>query len=302
MLINVATLVPPSIPAQEVWARSLGLHDSAMARLLGLSSEHVSRLHELGIPECGGTLKVLELLGTSTLQLAVAHTIHLSDVAHTAAEASATTAVAIPSACARFGEHLSVTSTIRLGASLIGNPGQPSRRVLRMVTAQAIGAYTLCAGYAKVRELVGTYVDQATAAGSIQADFTSALNSYSQSIGRQAHYQLDAQSGPPHKITFTSSVWTDKKHKTQGTGPTREAAEQAAAERYLHQFTPLAARARLNIPHTRPRPETSASTVTNTRLQQLRSPASQLGITQDGIGFLNTALTQLSPLFSAASR
>lgn len=149
MLINVATLVPSSIPAQEVWAKSLRLQDSAMARLLGLASEHVSHLHELGIAECAGTLKVLELLGTSILQLAVAHTIHLSDVAHTVAEARASTTVAIASACARFGEHLSVASTIRLGASLRGTPGQPSRGVLRMVTAQAIGAYTLCAGYAK---------------------------------------------------------------------------------------------------------------------------------------------------------
>src|ERR1035441_1923907 len=81
MLINVATLVPSSIPPQKVWARSLGLQDSAMARLLVLASEHVSHLHELGIAECAGTLKVLELLGTSILQLAVAHTIHLSDVA-----------------------------------------------------------------------------------------------------------------------------------------------------------------------------------------------------------------------------
>jgi len=295
MLIDVATLVPSSLPPQEAWARSLGVRDSAMARLLGLASEHVSHLHELGIAECAGTLKVLELLGTSILQLAVAHTIHLSDVAHTVAEASASTAVAIPSACARFGEHLSVASTIRLGVSLRGTPGQqPSRRVLRMVTAQAIGAYTLCAGYAKVRELVGPYLDQPTAAGSIQPDFKAALISYSQSIGRQAHYKLDAQSGPPHKSTFTASVWTDKKHKTQGTGPSKDAAEQAAAERYLHRFTPLAARARLNIPHTRPHPEPSVSTVTNTRLQQLRNPASQLGITQNGIGFLNTALTHSS--------
>jgi dsRNA-specific ribonuclease len=163
-----------------------------------------------------------------------------------------------------------------------------------MVTAQAIGAYTLCAGYAKVRELVGTYLDQATAGGSIQADFKAALISYSQSIGRQAHYKLDAQSGPPHKSAFTASVWTDKKHKTQGTGPSKDAAEQAAAERYLHRFTPLAARARLNIPHTRPHLEASALTITNTRLQQLQNPGSQLGITQNGIELLNTALTHSS--------
>jgi hypothetical protein len=88
------------------------------------------------------------------LQLAVAHVVHLTRAPKSSAEASDATNSGIATAYVRLAKNFSVSSKVRLGASLRAQPGQPSAAVERTVVAQLIGAYSLCSSYAKIREML----------------------------------------------------------------------------------------------------------------------------------------------------
>ena len=54
-LDRVTALIPSTIPAEETLSGLVGVDDPALTRLLGLASEHVSHLREIGhslLAEC----------------------------------------------------------------------------------------------------------------------------------------------------------------------------------------------------------------------------------------------------------
>ena len=154
VLDRVIGLIPSNVPPGDTWSQLLGVDDPGMMSLLGLASEHVSHLHEIGAGNCVNVVKELELLGAAMLRLAVTHTVHLDKAPGNAGEANNAAREGTSAAYRFLANYLSLASTVRLGASLRGERDHLSPVVEWALVGQAIGAFTLCVGYARVRELV----------------------------------------------------------------------------------------------------------------------------------------------------
>src|SRR5579862_8790202 len=245
VLDRVAALIPPTIPAEDTWSKLLGVDDAAAVRLLGLATEHVSHLHEIHAEGCVNAAKLLEHLGASMLQLGVAHVVHLTRAPKSSAEAADATNSGSATAYVRLAKNFSVSSKVRLGASLRAQPGQPSAAVERTVVAQLIGAYSLCSSYAKIREMLAGTLAEGSRTDS--TDYKFALRAYARSIGKQPQFVHFGVTGSEQARTFDVSVSTDATLEARGAGPTIEAAEQKAAEHYLLRYVPMVERPRFGL-------------------------------------------------------
>ncbi len=298
MFAQTVGLFPSDIPVEDHLSSLLDVHDPTMMRLLGIASEHASHLYEIGAGELAGTLRLIESLGASMAHLALAHTIHLSSQVTSAGDASRTTAAAIGPLYDNLAKHLSLASRARFGASLRGDRNQPTPAVLQTITAQVMGAYTICAGYASLRRLVAEHFDETREETPAAYDFKTALQLYTQSVGRgQPRYTLLAETGPAHAKTFTAQVNTDNERAAKGTGTTKKAAEQHAAQQYLAQYAPRFVQ-HVPPPCNRPYPRTAKPTarqaIAKNRENSLQDLSQQLNLGRNAIPLLDAALTHSS--------
>ncbi len=210
-----------------------------MTRLLGISAEHSSHLHEIRAAESAGALKLIESLGSSLTRLAVAHTVYLSRQVCSAGDASRRTAAAIGPLYDRLAQYFCLASRTRFGASVRDDRSQPAPAVLRTITGQVMGAYAICAGYVSLQRLVDEHLDKLQEEGRPEYEFKTALQAYSHSINRgQPRYTLLAEKGPEHAKTFSAQVITHDGFSASGVGKTKKLAEQDAAQQYLSRYAP----------------------------------------------------------------
>jgi len=75
-------------------------------------------------------------------------------------------------------------------------------------------------------------VAEATLAAEADWDSKSRLQEWSQAeLGITPHYRIAAEKGPDHAKTFVAEVLLGKEMAGQGTGRSKQAAEQAAAQK-----------------------------------------------------------------------
>ena len=113
-----------------------------------------------------------------------------------------------------------------------------SERVLASVVEAIIGACFLECGYDRTATaVVECFAPELAEALDHPIDFKSALQERLAARGQLVEYSITSEEGPPHERTFSVVAQVDGKAVGSGTGRTKKAAEQAAAQQALDALT-----------------------------------------------------------------
>jgi ribonuclease-3 len=287
----VANQLPATIAPENDITEQLGLNEPLARRLIGFAIEHASHLHETGAAQCVDLLRLIEYFGSAMLNLAVADRVHSSGQIATAGAASRRTDAGIAEVYSGLTKGLALAERTRLESSIRGQQGQPASTVLRQISAQFAGVFTLAVGYARLASLVAGHLPVLR---EVEANISSKtlLQEFVQSRGGVPVYRLISETGPDHAKVFTAEVRTGPTHWVRGSGATKKLAEQHAAEQYLVKFAPGFKKPQARQPdETRRR---SPAPLSTDREGSLRILAGKLGISGDALHRLHAALTHSS--------
>ncbi len=296
MLQAILRLFPPDLEVDNALGRVLQVSDPDMARLLGISLHHSSHLHQLGRGEWVPAVRLLELFGLPIIQLAVAHTIHLSGAVATAGDASRATANAIQPLYLKLIPALQVRTLAKFGRSVSCDQSLPSLAMLRSLTNQVIGAYAICQGYGGLHRVIEQYCEIQGPPQTEHPNFKTALQAYSQRRwDSPPRYTLLQASGPEHAKTFTVEVTTGRQMLGVGTGNSRKTAEEAAARQYLSKYAPDFLDQKISkLPQVDRMRPSAPSSLSSERRGDLKMLAERLEIGPNALGLLDIALTHAS--------
>lgn len=139
------------------------------------------------------------------------------------------------------GEHLAVVAKeIKLGDYIFMSKGEESSggrekpSTLANAVEALIGAIFLDQGYEAANQFCNEYIlvrlNKLLAEGKHQ-DFKSVFQERAQELlGITPHYDMVSEQGPDHDKTFTCAVFLEEEKVAEGTGNSKQRAEQAAAE------------------------------------------------------------------------
>lgn len=181
----------------------------------------------------------LEFLGDSVLNLAVAHLLFRELAQLPEGDLSRVRANLVKQdTLHQLAQTLDVPKTLRLGEGELRSGGQKRPSILADALEAVIGAVYLDGGYAAAQALVERLFAQVEIAPQMQAaakDPKTELQEWLQ--GRKLalpHYAVIATSGAAHRQTFEVACEVPQLRQSQrGFGPSRRAAEQAAAAALL---------------------------------------------------------------------
>ena len=112
-----------------------------------------------------------------------------------------------------------------------------NRNVLAALLEAALAALYLRNGFEPVEAaIVSAFNSRIEYAISGHVDFKTELQETLDRKGRQVVYVVLDATGPPHERTFTCAAKVDGENMGSGTGSTKKAAEQAAAQQVLEQL------------------------------------------------------------------
>lgn len=142
--------------------------------------------------------------------------------------------------CADVGLQLGVPEMLRgnepddlvtaIPAEVLLEGGRP----LPEATEALIGACYLAFGFERTAEAVAeAFEPRIELAAETRIDFKSALQELLARRGARVTYEVIAATGPPHRRTFEVAAIVDSERVGTGTGRSKKAAEQVAAEEAL---------------------------------------------------------------------
>lgn len=213
---------------------------------------HPSYIHEH--PEAGLDNQRLEFLGDAVLSLTVAEWIYHRYPEFREGEMTRLRAALVSEeALARFATRLGVGSALRLGRGEEERGGRERAANLCDAFEALVGALYLDGGLEPVQALVRTLVPpvaETILAAEADRDPKSRLQEWAQAeLGVTPRYRIVAEYGPDHAKTFVAEVLLGDRVAGRGEGPSKQAAEQAAARNAWE-----AARADRLAPNARPEP------------------------------------------------
>jgi ribonuclease-3 len=185
----------------------------------------------------------LAFLGDSVLGLAIAEAIYSrfprSDIGRlTKVHGQAVSG----RACAVVAEQLGVPDLLREltpsgPESIDVDQLLASERAMASITEAVIGACYFEHGYERTAAAtVAAFEPEIELATETMLDFKSALQERLARRGVRVSYAVVDESGPPHDRRFEVEARVEGKSAGSGTGPSKKAAEQAAAAEALEQF------------------------------------------------------------------
>jgi ribonuclease-3 len=147
-------------------------------------------------------------------------------------------------ACARVAVRLGVPEMLaaRQPDAVDGGIGPAelvaSERAMASITEALIGAVYLELGMARTAPAVlAAFEPEIDLATDTMLDFKSALQEFLARRGELVTYVVTGESGPPHDRRFAVEARVDGRSIGSGSGPSKKAAEQAAAEAALASET-----------------------------------------------------------------
>jgi ribonuclease III len=142
--------------------------------------------------------------------------------------------------CAEVGRTLGVPEMLReaepagVTAAIPAEVLLDGERPLPEATEALIGACFLAFGFEPVATAVAAaFEPRIEHAAETRIDFKSALQELLARRGARVSYDVIAEAGPPHARTFEVAAIVDSERIGEGTGRSKKAAEQAAAEQAL---------------------------------------------------------------------
>ena len=181
----------------------------------------------------------LEFLGDAVLQLAVTDRIFAAYPEMPEGQMAKLRATVVSEeVLAAIAGRLDVGAGLRLGKGEELNGGRHKPSILSDAVESVLGALDVEAGYATAAEIalrhVGHEIDrQAHAPG--DSDFKTRLQEVLAQGGRHPEYRISDE-GPDHDKVFHAEVIVDDRLTGSGSGSSKKAAEQAAAEKALDEI------------------------------------------------------------------
>ena len=188
----------------------------------------------------------LELLGDAVLDLAVTAELHALDEDADEGVLSRRRAQLVrESTLADIAREVRLGDEIRLGRGEAASGGADKDSLLADALEAVIGAVFLRAGYAAAAELVvrllgprlaeGVAVGEGEDLGAGPVDAKTALQERLAALQRSAPEYRTTQEGPDHAPRFVAEVLVDGRVIGTGSGGSKKAASQAAAEQALRR-------------------------------------------------------------------
>ena len=224
--------------------------EPAVAALSALIAELPAELREQALTHSSWTerridsFERLAFLGDSVLGLAVATDLFerfdtLASGGLTKVHNQAVSGVS----CAEVGRQLGVQEMLRemepddFTGAIAAEILLDGERPLPEATEALIGACYLAFGFARTAAAVAAaFEPRIEHAAETRIDFKSALQELLARRGARVSYEVIAATGPPHRRTFEVEAVVDSERVGVGTGRSKKAAEQVAAEQALKQF------------------------------------------------------------------
>jgi ribonuclease-3 len=220
--------------------------DSAVASLEALVADlppdlrKQALMHSSWTRERSASYERLAFIGDSVLGLAVAAEVFAR---FPALDAGALTKIhnqaVSGSSCAAVGLRLGVAEMLK-AAETGAADGIPAlillegERPLPEVTEALIGACFLAHGFERTAAAVAeAFEPRISLAVETRIDFKSALQELLAQRGATVSYEVISEQGPPHERTFEVSAVVDEERMGRGSGRSKKAAEQVAAEQAL---------------------------------------------------------------------
>jgi ribonuclease-3 len=219
----------------------------AVAALAALVEELPDDLREQALTHSSWTerrvdsFERLAFLGDSVLGLAVATDVFARFPAVAAGGLTKTHNQAVSGvACAEVGRQLGVPEMLR-GNEPEGVTGAipaavllDGERPLPEATEALIGACYLAFGFERTAAAVAAaFEPRIELASETRIDFKSALQELLARRGARVSYEVTEATGPPHRRVFAVEAIVDSESVGAGTGRSKKAAEQVAAEQAL---------------------------------------------------------------------
>lgn len=178
----------------------------------------------------------LEFLGDAVLQLAVTERIYSEYPGMPEGQmAKLRAAVVNEPVLAVVAESLDVGSYLYVGKGEEVTGGRQKASILSDVVESLLGALYLDAGYQRAAEVtldhVGDEIDRRAHAPGVE-DFKTRFQEVLAKRGQQPEYRVSGE-GPDHERIFHAEVIVEGRLVGSGSGPSKRAAEQAAAEKAL---------------------------------------------------------------------
>jgi ribonuclease III len=221
--------------------------DTAVAALARLIEELPAELRGQALTHSSWTERRIDsferfaFLGDSVLGLAVATELHASFATVAAGGLTKIHNQAVSGvSCAEVGRRLGVPEMLR-AAEPEGVTGAipadillAGERPLPEATEALIGACYLAFGFERAAAAVAAaFEPRIEHAAETRIDFKSALQELLARRGARVSYEVTAVTGPPHQRTFEVEAIVDSERVGAGTGRSKKAAEQLAAEQAL---------------------------------------------------------------------
>jgi ribonuclease III len=205
------------------------------ADLLDCALTHISAL---GSGNRAGSYQRLEFLGDHVLGLVVSDMLFRTYPKANEGELSRRLADLVrKETCAEMAREIDLGVVIRLGSSEAGSGARTRDAILADVCESLIGAVFLDGGYPAAAALVEKLWDQRmrTPARPLR-DPKTTLQEWAQGRGLPTPtYREIGRSGPHHSPQFRIAVELPKLAPAEGIGPSKRAAEQAAAQALLQR-------------------------------------------------------------------
>lgn len=222
----------PREPIEALEAR-LG-HSFADRALLARALTHISVLP----PDRSrlGSYQRLEFLGDRVLGLVVSTMLFEAFPAAEEGELSRRLAGLVrKETCAEIAAEWEAARHIRLGDNEAQSGGHAKPAILGDVCEAVIGAIYLDGGLEAARPVIARFwAERMRQPNRPLQDPKTALQEWAQGLGRPApSYREVARKGPAHAPVFTVSVDLDGFEGVEGTGSSKRAAEQTAAQAFL---------------------------------------------------------------------
>lgn len=182
----------------------------------------------------------LEFLGDAVLELVVTEHLYAN---YTESEGILTnwrSALVRTESISAAGERLGFNEYLRLSRGEKRGSERARQQILANCFEAVIGAIYLDQGYdaAKVfitNNILSTFKDILDSGSWMDAK--SRLQELAQSVDSATpHYKVLSEEGPDHEKMFTVGVFVDSVLKGQGTGPSKQIAQQGAAENALKAY------------------------------------------------------------------
>ena len=185
----------------------------------------------------------LEFIGDRVLGLAIAETLHNADLgANEGDMARRYNGLVKGETCAKIARQIDLGSQLILSSSEMENGGRGKDNILADAIEAVLGAVFLDGGFIKARDVIARIwgVDGSPQSTVTTADPKSALQEWAQGRGLALpRYVPLERTGPDHAPQFCTEVRVASFAPARGTGPSKRAAEQAAASAMLAEVKDL---------------------------------------------------------------